>query len=82
MTGSFGRNDGRQLTDRQLLLKRDALISHLREHHVPGVVSAGLSRRDGHPVLNVLVKSLSTGPIPPSFQGMSVVVTQVNRASV
>lgn len=60
-------------TNDDLLRKRDAFSTHLREQGVGGVVSVGLGQRDGEPVFVVLTRSASGKGIPNSFAGMAVV---------
>jgi hypothetical protein len=67
----------------QLLKQRDGLLDHLRRKGVAGVVSAGLSRRGGQPVLMVLVRPNFGGEeqVPQTFEGTRVVVSPVGEAT-
>jgi hypothetical protein len=65
----------------RLLKQRDGLINHLRRQRVAGVVSAGLSRRGGEPVLMVLVRPTYREGVPEEFDGTTVVVSAVDNAT-
>jgi len=68
-------------TRETLLLRRDKLLEHLHERKVPGILSAGLSRREGKPVLVVLVRKGLAPEIPGDFEGTKVIVNHVTSAS-
>jgi hypothetical protein len=68
------------LSYERLLKQRDGLLKDLRSRGVP-VVSAGLSRSHGEPVLRVLVRPNFQGRIPETFEGTKVVVSAVSAAS-
>jgi hypothetical protein len=61
--------------------RRDRLVQHLREIGAAGVLSAGLGRRDGRPVLVVLVRKAPSRKVPKVFEGTPVIVTEVAPAS-
>jgi hypothetical protein len=66
--------------ERGLLGQRDALLAQLRRDGVPGVISTALSRRDGEPVLEVLVRPGFRGQIPERFDGREVRVRRLPLA--
>jgi len=74
-------NNASVLSRNQLLEKRDHLLKDLRRRRTPGVISAGLGRRDGQNVLTVLVRPSFSGELPETFEGLGVVVTPLSNSS-